>query len=372
VLDRPYAFGLAPLPLVTLNGQVEATLYASSVREREMQGRFAVEPPPDWTVDRAEFPAERIALKKPFEEKLRLTTTEDRVGAFSGQLHLEAEQFDETRSFVVIRLGDEDTSVWVEETREAGQPLWAVNNGRCVWTIAPDFHGGIIVWREGGGKKNHLLTAFPDDGELGWLKPWFGGIRPMIMPIDEDHGWPGKLHEEAFAAAPFESSDTLGLSWRGVQVTTSMKREGFRGLRAEIAYLTVGDSNVLKVVYRLVNDTDVYRRLLLGLLTFCQVDGQYRDTVLYGDDFQRKSTPQMSWSFVGPWGAAVNPVTGRAAVMVVASGEKRAQVSDWGVDGGHLMAYNRVVLGPHSSHDLVTYLALVESLEEAQHYRYLP
>jgi hypothetical protein len=55
-------------------------------------------------------------------------------------------------------------------------------------------------------------------------------------------------------------------------------------------------------------------------------------------------------------------------VLAVASGERQAQVSDWGVDGGYLMAYNHVVLPPHSSYELVAYLALAESVEEAQRY----
>jgi hypothetical protein len=45
------------------------------------------------------------------------------------------------------------------------------------------------------------------------------------------------------------------------------------------------------------------------------------------------------------------------------------QLSDWGVDGGHLFLYNHVVLKPLGSHSLVVYLALTESLEEAKRYR---
>jgi hypothetical protein len=213
------------------------------------------------------------------------------------------------------------------------------------------------------------MTAFPDDGELGWLKPWFGGVRPMIMPAgDSHHGWPGKLHEESFTVTAVETTDARGIIWQGAQAAASLKREGFEGLRAEIAYLTVGNSNVLKVVYRLVNETSAYRRYLQGLLTFCQPDGQHRETVLYGEGFQQKRTPQNSWTEVSTWGAAVNPASGRAVVMISASGRKRLEASDWGVDGGHLMFYNHPVLKPHSTHEMVAYLALAKSLEEAEQY----
>ena len=367
--DRPHAFGLLSTPLVTLNGQVEATLYANSIREREMQGRFVVEPPPGWTVDRAEFPVESLAFKKPLEETLHLTATGDRVGAVDGQLRLETTQFDEIHPFTLIRLGDEKASVRVEETQEHEQPLWIVANGRCAWTLAPAFHGGIIAWREVGSEVDHLMTPFPDDGELGWLKPWFGGIRPTIMFENEDEGWPGKLHEETFAAAPFENTDAHGLSWQGVQLMASLKREGFEGLRAEIAYLTVGGSNVLKVVYKLVNETSAYRHLAPGVMAFFQVDGSHEKGILHGDGLQRKRTPQVAWPVVGSWGAVVNPATGRAGVMVSASGTKRVLLADWGVDGGHLFCDNDVLLPPHGNCQLVAYLALARSLGEAKRYR---
>ena len=365
---RPYAFGLSPVPLVSLNGWVETSLVARSVRQREMEGRIVVEPPPGWSVDRAEFPLESLSSKKPVEETLHLTATDHRIGADAGRLRLEGSRFDEVRPYAVIRLGDEKASVQVEETEGADQQLWTIANGRCIWTVAPAFHGGVIAWREAGSDVNHLMTSFPDDGELGWIKPWFGGIRPMITSMDEDQGWPGKLHEETFAAEPFETTDTRGISWRGVHLVASSKREGFEGLRAEIAYLTVGGSNVLKMVYRLVNETSVYRDFRMGLLAFCQVDGHHQETILYGEDYQRKRTPQTSFLRVGPWGAAVNPVTGRAMVHVLATGDKRMELGDWGVDGGHLFAYNRVSLVPDGNCEMVTYMALSESLEEAKRY----
>lgn len=367
---RPHDLGLLPEPLVTLSGQVEAQLYVDSVRDFKLEGRVVVEPPPGWAVDRAGFPVEGVAREKPLSEALRLTANDDRVGAASGQLHLEGAVFDEARSFAVIRLGDEAARVAVEEREEADQPVWKIDNGRCAWTIAPAYHGGVIAWQESGSDVNQLMTAFPENGELGWLKPWFGGVCPMIIPISEgDHGWPGKLHEETFAAAPLEATDGRGLPWRGVQLTTAMKRDEFEGIRAEIAYLTVGGSNVLKMVYRLVNETSVYRHFRPGLLAFLQVDGQHRDTVLHGDGYQRKRTPQMSYTYTGPWGAAVNPDTGRAVAMVGASGERLVELANWGVDGGHLFFYDHVTLAPQGSYDLVAYLALTESLEEAQQYK---
>ena len=89
--------------------------------------------------------------------------------------------------------------------------------------------------------------------------------------------------------------------------------------------------------------------------------------MLRGAGYQRKRTPQMADVEVGSWGAVVNPSTGRALVHV-ASGGRRIELSDWGVDGGHLCAYNRVVLAPRGAHEMVTWLALAGSWEEAKRY----
>jgi GNAT superfamily N-acetyltransferase len=367
---QPQTFDLLPSPLVTLNDQVEARLRADNVRKRALQGHIVVEPPPDWKVDRAEFTVEGLLDEKPLEETVRLAATNGRVGAFSGQLRLEGDQFDEARPFTIIRLGDEHKPVYVGESPSEAddQPVWVIDNGRCSWAVAPDYHGGVVAWREMHNEVNHLMTAFPENGELSWLKPWFGGIWPIIMPVDTNKGWPGKLHEETFTAAPVEVADARGFSWRGIQVATSMKREGFEGLRAEIAYLTVGGSNVLKATYRLVNETSVYRRFDLGLLAFCEVDEDYEEAILHSDGFQHKRTPQSFWINAGSWGAAVNPTSGRALVHIGASSRRQIELADWGTAGGHLFAYNRAVLAPHASHELVSYLALVESLEEAERY----
>jgi hypothetical protein len=98
------------------------------------------------------------------------------------------------------------------------------------------------------------------------------------------------------------------------------------------------------------------------------VDEDYEEAILHSDGFQHKRTPQSFWINAGSWGAAVNPTSGRALVHIGASSRRQIELADWGTAGGHLFAYNRAVLAPHASHELVSYLALVESLEEAERY----
>jgi len=50
---------------------------------------------------------------------------------------------------------------------------------------------------------------------------------------------------------------------------------------------------------------------------------------------------------------------------------QRVRLTDWGADGGHLFFNNDVMLAPHGDHELVAYLALAGSLDEAKRYRCL-
>jgi len=47
---------------------------------------------------------------------------------------------------------------------------------------------------------------------------------------------------------------------------------------------------------------------------------------------------------------------------------KKIELANWGNDGGHLFFYNLIKLAPQGSHELVAYLALAESLQEAKLY----
>jgi hypothetical protein len=103
-------------------------------------------------------------------------------------------------------------------------------------------------------------------------------------------------------------------------------------------------------------------------MVFAQVDGDYQNGALYGDDFQRKRTPHEAWTRLGDWGAIVNPDTGRALAMVSGSGKGILGLMDWGKDGGHFWFDDDLTIAPHSTCELVAYLALAESLEEAKRY----
>jgi hypothetical protein len=291
-----------------------------------------------------------------------------RPGTYQGDLRLQTQVAEVEQTFTILRLGSGAQSVAVHDTSAEGGEPWVVENGHTRWEFAPGFSAAAVGWYEmkpairGGGAVNQLMTSFPDAGELGWIKPWFGGVRPFLHDPSKRGGWPGSLHKETFTASRHAQPDRTGLVWEGVRMAASMTQDPFQGLRMEVDYLTVGGSNVLKTVIRLVNETPAYFQAQPGLMAFFQVDGTHQNGVIHNDAYQHRRTAISSWGLAGSWGAVENPETGRAAVLVQSSGWQRVQSVDWGLPGAHFNSYETLEVPPHKAVEIVTYLALAESL----------
>ncbi|MFQ5614885.1 MAG: GNAT family N-acetyltransferase [Anaerolineales bacterium] len=365
-----FEIGFSPSPLLTIDDEITAELTASTTREYKLTGKITIHPPPGWVTEPDQAAISGVDHKSPATETVTLRAAAPRVGAVSGQLRLQTPAFDASRPFTILRLGERTSPVQVSTSQKSGYKIWRIANGRTEWEIAPAFSGCVIGWREKGRDTNHLHTSFPDDGELSWMKPWFGGIRP-ILHNPEKRGWPGKLHDETFTGSPLEAPGPRGLPWQGLRLTTGLTRDIFRGLRAEITYLTLPGSNLLKVVYRLVNETSVYRDAEPGVMAYFQVDGAPENGVLHTGEYHRKRTPHTAWMLAGHWAAVENPDTGRAAVVVNATGWQRVQAIDWGDDGGHFNVYEVTRVPPNGAYQMVVYLGLVESVAEGRLYEAL-
>jgi hypothetical protein len=143
-------------------------------------------------------------------------------------------------------------------------------------------------------------------------------------------------------------------------------REQLAGLALELDYLTVGRSNVLKLIYRVHNGTTARRSLGCGWLSFWQLDGTRAHNTLYSAAIQRKPTPWGSWSEAGKWGLVTNAETGRTAVLV--SPYPAVRLCDWDDAGGHLGLIDRMSIPASGSAERVCYIALCPDMEQARQY----
>jgi hypothetical protein len=268
----------------------------------------------------------------------------------------------------MIRLGNRK-KVQITESNAEGCAVYTVDNGHSQFSIAPDFAGALIGWKQDG--VNHLLSPFPDQKTFGWMSPWYGGVTPIVMQGESGWDLPGKFHQEKIETTVIEQSDERGIVWQGVRINAEIEREQLVGLGIEFEYLTVGNSNLLKLVCRVHNRTTAKRRVSVGWLSYWQLDGASTGNTLRSQEIERKHTPWDSWPEAGHWGALTHPETERTAMMV--SRYPDVKLIDWGDVGGHLGCFGSVdVMPTYTSRAQPTertcYIALCNSWEQAHVY----
>lgn len=364
----PVQVALQPSPLLTISDDVAAQVTVDNVAKTAVSGALTLALPDGWQTATMTFAPPEVQQNTPWSESITITapaTPQATVGSLTLATALNAQAF----PVPLIRLGDARHAVETAVTDGAdGHPLWTLANGRCRWQIAPAYQAGVVGWFD-GADVNHVLSKYPHrDATFATFTPFLGGIVPEL-PHPEQHDWFGKLYTETFQAKPAAAPDSRGLPWQGVKLVSRLQRELDRGLRAEIAYLTLPGSNVLKMVYRLVNETAVTRTATPQISNHFQVDGDYRNAVLVNAEIERRRTTIDYWEWHHTtWTAVTNPDSGRTLIVVRASGKPHMFVADMGKNGAHVLVGETTTLPPYGAQTLVTYLALADSPEAARPY----
>ncbi|MBN1580515.1 MAG: GNAT family N-acetyltransferase, partial [Anaerolineae bacterium] len=295
-----YGVRLEPSPLIALDDQVDATLVINNLRARPLDGQAQIALPEDMICDQTVFEIQGVTIKESFKHDLHLTVP-SQATACEGKVSLQTRLFDAQISVPIIRLGSRsDVDVSQDGT------IWHIDNGCTRFDLAPDFCGSVVAWVENG--VNHLLSPYPKPATFSWMNNWYGGIMPLAML---EHEMPGKLWQETFTAQAVKQRDGRGFDWQGVRLSCEFERDKLVGLAIDLDYLTVGNSNVLKVVYRLRNLTTAKRSLGFGWHAYWQPDGEREHNVVRSAFVERKPTPWESWSEAGKWGMVTNSKTGR-------------------------------------------------------------
>ncbi len=345
---------LEPAPLLALDDTVTANFVVDNLRTKPLVGQATLTLPAG--LDATAFVLEGVDLTQPFSAPVTLSLPPN-AAAYEGDAFLETRLFDAHFPIPVIRLGDR-TAVAVTERDGA----FYMDNGRTRFGVAPGFSAALFQWEENG--VNHALSPYPNPGMFDWMSPWYGGIMPMARP-SHNQGLPGKLCAETFTGAIIDLPDARGIPWRGVRVSSVLQHEHLRGSAAEVDYLTVGNSNVLKVICRMRNLTTARRDLFFDLLSFWQPDGTSAYNVLRGEGLERKPNPWNNWAETQRWAAVINGETGRTLIQV--SPYPNIYHIDWSV-GGHMACFNYLDMPPEGILERVFYFALCPTWAEAKRY----
>ena len=355
---------LEPQPLVIVDDEVQATVVVDNLRSRSLEGKVELILPAPLRAQPLSFQVSGVTAETPLKESISIALPPTPL-AYEGQAVLETRLFDARIPVPLIRLGNRQKVHIVKA--QAGE-VYDIDNGRTRFSVAPGFTGALTRWEQDG--VNHLLSPFPNQGAFGWMSPWYGGITPLVM---REGRWdmPGKLDRETLKATEIEQTDGRGIPWQGIRLSAEMEREQLVGLGVEFDYLTVRDSNVLKLVCRVHNRTTARRRVSVGWLAFWLLDSYSTENTLRSHDIERKHTPWESWPEAGHWGSLTNPQTGRTAILV--SPYPEVKLIDWGSVGGHLGCFGSVdvmpaLTGQSKPTERTCYVALCNSWDQAHIY----
>ncbi|MGY4707049.1 GNAT family N-acetyltransferase [Candidatus Bipolaricaulota sp. J31] len=334
---RPFLWPEFSRPILLRGGKGECAIAVRSGRGRFVRGRFRVVSPAGLRAEpgEGEFEARSGA---PGEIRIRFDG-EGATRAGLGELVLSGTGEERRFPMPLILLPSDPPEV--RAGREKGREVFLIGEEGRRLAVTPDFGPGLYSWREGGVEV--LRSAFPEPGRFAWLRPWFGGIHPILYPVSlEEWNWPGKLHEERFEATPWRGRAGEA-ELAGVALRARPKGEGLRGTEVEVLYATPGGGMVLTAL-RVRNLTPVPRELGGGFMGFLAPGGTHEGTRMETPGYVRIRSPYHAWWEVEGW-ALVRGRDGSAFLLCAPPG---IPIAPWdaGEEGGHLALGHEFRLGP--------------------------
>ncbi len=361
-LRRPVEARVEPAVIASVSDTAAARLVVDSVSRRIERATVELSLGSGATIEPGHHEVARLTRGEGTACDLRIALPTDLRGRASGQVTLHGTLWEETAPFEVLRLGTERAVSVGREERE-GQEVWRVDNGAASFSVAPGFGPSMIAWEVGGA--NQLQSAFPTPAGLSWMYPHFGGVYPRLLPGDS-WVWEGYLFREQIQAEPVLALAGQSLPWTGVRLSATPQKRELQGLRAEVDFLTLGESPVVKVVYRLRNLRPVEMRCNMGLSVLPALGAGPQELVALGEAITRHPTPLAGWVLDQRWAAVLNESTGRTMLLVGQTANVAMQ--DHGQYGRLLGAEDEACLAGDEVREYVYYLVLADSPTQAQGY----
>jgi len=366
---------VAPEPMVpvvesSLGGEFALTL--STVGKRALRGSLKAEFPVELGLVEANSVAEFSGVTRDsgFEMPIRIpafTSVSPQVGAGSGvragvysvKVNLREELRDQDyRVPLVVTRGSGDTTVEIDDALKG-----RVDNGVLSFGVDASHCASVYSLTSGGGD-NQLNTPYPDVTEYGAVKPWYGGIHPIISI--RHWGEETRLAKESLTATAVERRGDGGHHWRGVGLEGTFQWEKLRGLKISVQYLTLPGSNILALVLRLDNSAGARKGFFAGWTIFPRLRTEKGVPIYhYGSGLQghRFFADQMG---IRPVRSLAFPISGTRQVLGVYSCHA-INLEDIGK--GEIFTgptARRTTLKAGETKELVTFIVAGSDLEEAR------
>jgi hypothetical protein len=363
-----------PSPLVVLDGKSDTLLRVDNQRTRALAGNVTVSAPDGWSIAPAEGEFTSVRRGKPFDLAIAVRRGRGKgPGAAEGSVTVRHDLAEERFPLPLVALGRR-AGVDLTEYQEQGQRLVKIDNGFMRLAVAPDFLGSVVSLEHNG--VNHLFSSFPTARAFSWMTPWHGGVSAVLHALDDEDigpGNPGRMWLESWGYQLVRPRRGAAIPWTGVRLVSDLTRDKLRGLRLEMDYLTVGQSNLLAVVARLVNVTAAPFSGMLVTQAYVQPGGEREKVELYDVERRRirRMRDQIWGASSGQWAAVAHSASGLCLALVGGKGSGQVSALDFGLDGAHLYDIAVPTLKPHATYEMVSYLVLTPDVEQARLYRWL-
>lgn len=158
---------------------------------------------------------------------------------FSGEFELDFDNY-----VIVTSKGQ----VKIEEKDFEGKKIYDVSNGALSFKVVAEIGGNLIRLKDSKGR-SFLLDSFPEIQPKFFLEHYLGGSQPQLFHLVADE--PFSEMEETKSQMVEENE------WKGVNTTWTIKKEKhfLYGQKVELKYLTLPNSEIIRVVLTLDNKT---------------------------------------------------------------------------------------------------------------------
>ncbi len=266
-------------PLLLDDHRAGPTLVVRNLRNRPLDAHLSLLAPDGWQIDPEVADIQNVIIEQ--EERIAVTLRNGEARPQAGVIT--ATLTDNVRSSVhCLPVIDPGHGGQVTVTEEGDS--FIVDNGLLSFRVAPAFFACLtqLLW-EGC---DLLRSPYPETGEFGVFKPWYGGLHPHL-PADP-FGYPGCLAAETFQADIVSVCGGSGREWQGVEIKFIMeKAESIRGAGLVVRYLTLPGSNLVFASFALENGTTAPMMAALDISAFPRAE--IGDTFEWLEDGQRHS-----------------------------------------------------------------------------------
>ena len=185
--------------------------------------------------------------------------------------------------------------------------------------MAPAFGPSVVSWIWRGTEQ--LESAFPETRGHGFQYPWYGGIH-LTLRKSRDNEACGGLVSDHFETQPVQEAAD-GVVWQGICQMARPQRKELHDFEVAFDYLTLGNSPVLKVVYRLTNLRATSQDARLGGAAVFSLGGAMERLALRAENYRRDPTEWGSWRVGETWGLLTDP---RSRVSVLGANPQHRMI----------------------------------------------